>query len=49
MFGVGPLGGLSKVLVLLFSLTLCNPMDCSTPDFPILRHLLEFAQNVRIC
>ena len=23
----------------------CNPMDCSTPDFPVLHHLLEFAQT----
>ena len=23
---------------------LCNPMDCSTPGFPVLHHLLEFAQ-----
>ena len=26
-------------------LTLCCPMDCSTPVFPILHHLLEFAQT----
>ena len=25
--------------------TLCNPMDCSTPGFPILHHLPEFAQT----
>ena len=25
--------------------TLCNPMDCSTPGFPVLHHLLEFAQT----
>ena len=34
--------------LLLFSLqscpTLCDPMDCSTPGFPVLHHLLEFAQ-----
>ena len=24
-------------------LTLCDPMDCSMPDFPVLHHLLEFA------
>ena len=24
---------------------LCDPMDCSTPDFPVLHHLLEFAQT----
>ena len=26
-------------------LTLCDPMDCSTPGFPVLRHLQEFAQT----
>ena len=26
-------------------LTLCNPMDCSTPGFPVFHHLLEFAQT----
>ena len=25
-------------------LTLCDPMDCSTPGLPVPRHLLEFAQ-----
>ena len=25
--------------------TLCGPMDCSTPDFPVLHHLLELAQT----
>ena len=25
--------------------TLCNSMDCSTPGFPVLHHLLEFAQT----
>ena len=25
--------------------TLCNTMDCSTPVFPVLHHLLEFAQT----
>ena len=25
-------------------LTLCNPMDCSMPDFPVIHHLLELAQ-----
>ena len=24
--------------------TLCNPMDCNMPGFPVLHHLLEFAQ-----
>ena len=26
-------------------LTLCNPVDCSTPGFPVLHYLLEFAQT----
>ena len=26
-------------------LALCDPMDCSTPGFPVLHHLLEFAQT----
>ena len=26
-------------------LTLCDPMDCSTPGFPILHYLPEFAQT----
>ena len=25
-------------------LTLCDPMDCSTPDFPVLCYFLEFVQ-----
>ena len=25
--------------------TLCDPMDCSMPGFPVLHHLLEFAQT----
>ena len=25
-------------------LTLCDPMNCSTPDFPVPHHLPEFAQ-----
>ena len=29
-------------------LTLCNPMDCSMPDFPVLRYLPEFAQTLVI-
>ena len=27
-------------------LTLCNPMDCSTPGFPVLPHLSEFTQTL---
>ena len=26
-------------------LTLCNPMDCSTPGFPVHHQLLELAQT----
>ena len=26
-------------------LTLCDPMDCITPGFPVLHHLLQFAQT----
>ena len=26
-------------------LTLCNPVNCSTPGFPVLHHLPEFAQT----
>ena len=26
-------------------LTLCDPMDCSTPGFPVLHYFLEFAQK----
>ena len=25
--------------------TLCNPMDCSTPNFPVLNYLPEFAKT----
>ena len=25
--------------------TLCDPMDCSTPGFPVFHHLMEFAQT----
>ena len=27
-------------------LTLCDPMDCNTSGFPVLHHLLEFAQTL---
>ena len=30
------------------SLTLCDPMDCSTPGSPVLHHLLELAQTLSI-
>ena len=29
----------------LSSVQLCDPMDCSTPGFPVLHHLPEFAQT----
>ena len=32
-------------LVVKLCLTLCNPMDCSTPGFPVLHHFPEFAQT----
>ena len=28
-----------------FCLTLCNPMDCSTPGFPVHHQLMELAQT----
>ena len=37
-----------NLVLLLFSLShvqLWDPMDCSTPSFPVLHHLLEFAQT----
>ena len=30
--------------VIKWCLTLCDPMDCSMPDFAVLHYLLEFAQ-----
>ena len=33
-----------KVLVAQLSLTLCNPMDCSSPGCSVLHYLPEFAQ-----
>ena len=34
----------SLVLSFLYSPTLCDPMDCSTPDFPVHQQLPELAQ-----
>ncbi|MEQ4767778.1 hypothetical protein ABN071_21555, partial [Providencia rettgeri] len=34
-----------KVLVAQSCLTLCNPMDCSTPGFPVHHQLPELAQT----
>ena len=36
---------LSCCLVAKLCPTLCNPMDCRTPGFPVLYHLLELAQT----
>ena len=33
------------VIVQLLNWVLCNPMDCSTPGFPVLDYFLEFAQT----
>ena len=33
------------VIVVQLCPTLCNPMDCCTPGFPVLHHLPEFAQT----
>ena len=35
----------AAVVQLLSSVWLCDPMDCSTPGFPVLHHLLELAQT----
>ena len=32
------------VVVVQWCLTLCDPMDCSKPGFPVLRYLLEITQ-----
>ena len=34
-----------RIFVVQVCLTLCYPMDCSTPDFPVLHCLLEFVQS----
>ena len=35
---------LHTLITLLLLFTLCDPMDCSTPRFPVLHHLPEFAK-----
>ena len=45
---VSLLSPLNKYVVVVQSLShfqLCNPMDCSTPGFPVLHYLPEFAQT----
>ena len=37
-------GGKGCGLVVKSCLTLCDPMDCSTPGFPVLHYPQEFAQ-----
>ena len=37
--------GLSCCSVAQLCLTLCNPLDCSMPGFPVLHYLPEFAQT----
>ena len=42
------LGYFIELLLLLFShsvVSLCDPMDCSMPGFPVLHYLQEFAQT----
>ena len=34
-----------KIVVVQSFLTLCNPMGCSTPGFPVFHYLLELAQT----
>ena len=45
-------GGVSlHTIIIVLSLRcvqLCDPMDCSTPGFPVLHYLLEFAQ-IHVC
>ena len=42
---VRPLASDSHVVQLLSRVQLCSPMDCGTPDFPVLHHLPDFAQT----
>ena len=35
----------SRLLVVQLCLTLCDPMDCSMPGYPVLQYLPEFAQT----
>ena len=41
----GGRGGWSHCSVTQLCPTLCNPMECRTPGFPVLHHLLELAQT----
>ena len=51
-FGEGLIQNTGSLLLMFLSLshqslspTLCDPMNCSTPNFPVLHYLLEFAQT----
>ena len=44
-FSCGLSGFLHCCSVAQSCLTLCDPMDCSTPGFPVLHHLPELAQT----
>ena len=43
--GYGFQAHISSYSVTKSCLTFCNPMDCSTPGFPVLHYLLQFAQT----
>ena len=43
-----PLGQGCCCSVALLCLTLCDPMDCSTPSFPVHHHLTEIAQTMSL-
>ena len=40
-----PTASFVLVIQLLSHVWLCDPIDCSTPNFPVLHHLLELAQT----
>ena len=40
---------ISLLLVTKLCPTLCDPMDCNTPGFPVLHHLSKFAQTHTYC
>ena len=43
--GIEKIWGLVHLLSSVQSLTLCDPMDCSMPGFPVHHQLPEFAQT----
>ena len=44
-YALPPLRAVVDVVQLISCVWLCNSMDCSTPGFPVLPYLLEFAQT----